>query len=151
MKHEGMVHALEEIHRLLRPDGNLVDIRPVVEAPLIEVHQGGRVLFAQPNPDYSAEDYRQADNALAQVIQRRFFVLERSRQFDFLVYGSSVAELRAYIAEANAYEDGSKDEAAAAREAERVARVEGIMQGAGEGAEVATHERANIARLRAIR
>jgi hypothetical protein len=150
MKHEGMVHALEEIHHLLKPDGNLVDIRPVVEAPLIEVYQGGRVLFAQPNPDYSAEDYRQADNALAQAIQRRFFVLERSRQFDFLVYGSSVAELRDYVAEANAFEDGPKDEAAAAREAERVARVEGIMQGAGEGAEVATHKRAHIARLRAI-
>lgn len=151
MKHEGMVHALEEIHRLLRPDGKLIDIHPVVEAPLIEVHQGGRVLFAQPNPDYSAEDYRQADNALAQAIRRRFFVVERSGQFDFMVYGSSVAELRDYIAEANAFEDGSKDEAAAAREAERVAQVEGIMQGAGEGAEVATHERAHIAWLRAIR
>ncbi|MBI2973615.1 MAG: hypothetical protein HYY39_07510 [Armatimonadetes bacterium] len=151
MKHEGMVHALEEIHRLLRPDGSLIDIHPVLEAPLIEAYQGANVLFAEPSPDYSGEDYRQAEHALAQIVQRRLFVIDRKGEFDFLTYGSSVAELRDFLAKANAYDQRPKDEAVAAREAELYTRVEESMQTAGEGAEVAYHERARIARLKPMR
>lgn len=150
MKHEGMVHALEEIHRLLRPDGSLIDIHPVLEAPLIEVYEGAKVLFAEPSPDYSVEDYRQAEHALAMIVQRRLFFVERSGEFDFLTYGSSAAELRDFMAKANAYDDTPKDEAVAAREVELYARVEEIMQ-ASEGVEVAYHERARIARLNPVR
>ena len=79
MKYEGMVHALEDIQRLLRPDGCLIDIHPVLEAPLIEVYQGVRVLFVEPYPGYDyEEDLRQAEDALAQIVQRRLFVVERS-------------------------------------------------------------------------
>jgi len=151
MKHEGMVHALKEIHRLLRPNGTLIDIHPVLEAPLIEVSQGGRVLFAEAFPFHDYDDYRQADDALAQIVERRLFVIERSGKFDFLTYGSSVAELRDFMAKANAYDDRPKDEAVAAREAELAARVEEIMQAAGEGVEVTHHERARIARLKPVR
>ncbi len=145
-----MVHALEEIHRLLRPDGSLIDIHPILEAPLIKAFQGGRVLFAEPSPGYSGEDYRQAEHALAQIVERRLFVIERSGEFDFLTYGSSVVELRDFLAMANAYDVSPKDEAVEAREAELYARVEGIMQASGEGAEVAYHERGRIARLKAV-
>ena len=148
MKHEGMVHALEEIQRLLRRDGSLIDIHPVLEAPLIEAYQGGKVLFAEPVPFRDYEDDRQAEDALTQVVQRRLFVVERGGEFDFLHYGSSIAELRDYMAKANAYDDRPKDEAVAAREGELYTRVEEIMQAAGEGAEVAYHERGRIAQLR---
>lgn len=151
MKHEGMVHALEEIHGLLKLHGSLIDIHPVLEAPLIEVYQGATVLFAEPSPDYSEEDYRQAEHALAQVVQRRLFLVDRSGEFDFFTYGSSVAELRDFLAKATAYDDTPKDEAVAVREAELYARVEEIMQASGEGAEVAYHERARIARLNPVR
>jgi hypothetical protein len=155
MKHEGMVHALEEIRRLLKPDGSLIDIHPVLEAAIIKVYQGGKVLFAEPDPKHDyygyGEDYRQADAALAQVVQSRLFVVERNGEFDFLTYGSSVAELRDFIAKAGAYGERPKDEAVAAPDAELYARVEKIMQEAGEGGEVATHERARIARLRPLR
>jgi len=150
MKHEGMVHALEEIQRLLRPGGSLIDIHPVPEAWVIEVYQGSRVLFAEPwrDDDYYDEDVRQAEDALAQIVRRRLVVIERSGEFDFRIYGSSVAELRDFLAKENAYDDRPEDEAAAARKAELYARVEAIMQAAGEGAEVAHHERGRIARLR---
>jgi hypothetical protein len=147
MQTEGMVHALEEIHRLLKAGGSLVDIHPFVEPPRIEVHKDGRVLFTEPKPDYSTDDYRLADDALAQVIQRGLYFIERSGNFNFLVYASSVPELRDYTAETNACLDEPKEEAAAAREAEFIARVEGTLQGVGEGAEVATSERARITRL----
>jgi len=74
----------------------------------------------------------------------------RSGQIDFLIYGSSVAELRDFMAEASAHRDRPTDEVVAAREAELAARVEAIMRAAGEGAEVAHHERARLARLRPI-
>lgn len=151
MKHEGMVHALEEIQRLLRPGGSLIDIHPFLEAPLIKAFQGGRVLLAEPSPDHDEEDIRHAEDALAQVVERRLFVIERSGEFDFLTYGSSVAELRDFMAKANAYDDSPKDEAVAAREAELYARVEEIMQASGVGAEVAYHERCHIARLKPVR
>ena len=148
MKYEGMVHALEEIRRLLRPDGCLIDIHPVLEAPLVEVYQGSRVLFVEPYPGYDyEEDLRQAEDALAQIVQRGPFVVERSGEFDLLTYGSSVAELRDFWAKAGAYDDSPKDEAVEGREAELYARVEEIMQAAGPGAEVALHERARITRL----
>lgn len=146
-----MVHALEEIHRLLRPDGYLIDIHPVLEAPLIEVHQGAKVVFAEPSPAYDyEEDLQQAERALAQIIQRRLFVLERSGEFDFLTYGSSIAELRDYWARAGAYDESPKDEAVTAREAELYVRVEKVMQAAGQGAEVVGHERGRIARLKPV-
>jgi ubiquinone/menaquinone biosynthesis C-methylase UbiE len=151
MTPEGMVHALEETRRLLKPEGTLVDIHPTLEPTLIEVHKGGSLLSARPKADHAAEGYRQADNALAQAVQRQLFAVEHTEQFDFLIYGSSVAELREYIAESNAYNDSPEDEAESAREAGFFASVEEIMQGAAEGAEVATHERAIIARLRPIR
>jgi SAM-dependent methyltransferase len=34
MEHRGMVHALQEIRRLLKPRGILIDIHPVPVAPL---------------------------------------------------------------------------------------------------------------------
>lgn len=146
-----MVHALEEIHRLLRPDGYLIDIHPVLEAPVIEVYHGAKLLFAEPGPDYWGEDYRQADHALTQVTQRHLFVVERSGEFDFLTHSSSVAELRDFLAEANAYEARPKEEAAVGWNADLTARVEAVMQAAGQGAEVAYHERARIARLKPVR
>ena len=153
MKPEGMVHALEGIYRLLRPDGCLIAIRPVSGASLIEAHQGGRVLFAEPVP-VPPEEYEviaQAEDALAQVGQRRLFLVERGGEFDFLTYASSVTELRDLVAKANAFHEGPRDEAVVAREAELAARVEEIMRAAGEGAEVVLHDKARIARLRPVR
>lgn len=87
MEHEGMVHALEGIERLLRPDGSLIDIHPVLEAPLVEVHTGGGVAFAESSPSYDyEEDLRQAEDALARIVQRGIFVTDRGHEFDFLTY-----------------------------------------------------------------
>ena len=110
-------------------------------------------MFAEPwrVHDGYDEDLRQAEDALADIVRRRLFVIERSGEFDFLYYGSSVAELRDFLAEADAYDDRPIAEAVAARRADLYARAEEFMQAAGEGAEVAHHERGRIARLRPMR
>jgi SAM-dependent methyltransferase len=151
MEHEGMVHALEEIQRLLKPDGCLIDIHPVPEAPLIEVHQGAEILFAEPSPDHDAKDEHHAEDALARIAERRLFVIESSGEFDFLIYGSSVAELRDYREKTEAYDTRSVDDATAARGADQYDRVEKIMKSGGRGSEIAYHERGRIARLTPLR
>ncbi len=151
MNHEGMVHALEQIRRLLRPDGILVDIHPVPEGPTIEAYQGDRLLFSERKRETCSERGLHAENALAQVVRRGLFIVERRMEFDFQTYASSVHELRAYWGERNAYDDYPKDEAMVAREEVLYAQVEEILQASGAGAEVAIHERARIARLRPAR
>jgi len=136
-----MVHALEEIHRLLKPDGYLIEIHPILETPLVKVFDGSTILFVGPYPGYDyEEDLRQAENALQQIVQRQLFVIERISEFDFLTYGSSIAELQDFWGEP-----------AEAREAELYAQVEKFMQAARNGAKVALHERARISRLMPMR
>ena len=45
-----MVHALEEIHHLLKPDDCSIEIHPVRGTPLVKVYQGSTVLFVGPIP-----------------------------------------------------------------------------------------------------
>ena len=146
-----MVHALEEIQRLLKADGCLIDIHPVLEEPLVKVYQGSRVLFVESDPNYDyEEDLQQAEDALAQVVRRGLFVIEQSKEFELVTYGSSVPELRDYWAKVGAFDNNPKDDLVEARVTEHYARVEEIRQAAGPGAEVALHERARILRLKPI-
>ncbi len=146
-----MVHALEEIRRLLKPDGCLIDIYSIHEARLIKVYHGNDILFVEPDPSYCGKDSRQWEDALAQVVQRGLFAIERDSEFDLAVYGSSVAELQEFYDELEAYDDSPVDEAVEARAKELYNRVENIMQAVGDGAQVAYHERARITRLRPVR
>jgi hypothetical protein len=148
MEHEGMVHALDGIKRLLRPDGSLIDIHPVLEAPLVEVHKDGVVTFAEPSPSYDyEEDLRHAEDALARTLERGEFVRDRGREFDFTTYGSSVSELRDFMAVAGAYDDRPQDETVVTRKAELYARIGEVMGASGERSEVALHEKGRMARL----
>ena len=151
MDQEGMVHALEEIHRLLKPGGVLIDIHPIPEGYTIKALERGRILFAKRKRETCSESVLCAEEALAESVERNLFAVDRRAEFDFLTYAPSVRELRAYWDELNAYEDDAKDEATEARVEKLYSQVEQIMQKTGAGAEVAIHERARIARLRPVR
>jgi SAM-dependent methyltransferase len=151
MAHKGMVHALEEIYRLLKPGGDLIDIHPVPEGYLIKAFQGERILFAERKRETCSEDVLQAENAIAEIVNRDLFTIEKTAEFDFLIYASSVPELRDHLAELDAFEDAPLDESTVAREEFLYAKVEEIMQASGAGAEVAIHERVRIARLKPVK
>ncbi|MGH2347886.1 MAG: hypothetical protein ACRDFT_00305 [bacterium] len=146
-----MVHALEEIHRLLTPDGRLIDIHPVREAPLIKVLRRGAVMFSEPAPDHDGDDYRHADAAVANVVRRGLFAVEHRTEFDFVTHAASIAELQEYLEESNAYEHAAKDQSRAAQDAAVARRVEQVMRASGRGATVVHQERTQIARLKPIR
>ena len=148
-----MVHALEEIHRLVKPDGILIDIHPVVESSHVEIHQGGKLDVAGSfTVRQWCIDYEQADEALTEVIQRGLFAVEREGIFDSLTHYDSVAEMRTSLKESIdkfARDSQSIDEAAPDAEA-IAARAEEMMQAAAPGAELIVRERAHISRLRPI-
>ena len=142
-----MVHALEETRRLLKLDGVMVNILPVPEGYFIEVHHDGRILFAECKRETLSEDVLRAEAAIKQVLDRGLFVIDQKDEFDFLIYGSSVSEVRAYWEEQNAYEEEPKAKDILAREEYLYAQVEEILDELGEGAEVVIRERVRIARL----
>ena len=142
-----MVHALEKAQRLLKSDGRLIDIQPLIEAPLLKIYQGNSVISVEPDPSYDyEEDLRQADAVLTQVIQRGLFVIEERSEFDFLTHGSSTQALLAFWGKTSTVDDISEDPAEQ-RIKKVYARVEEIRQATGQGAEVALHESARILRL----
>jgi SAM-dependent methyltransferase len=105
MQAEGMVHALEEIHRMLRPGGVLIEIHPVHGA-WIEVRSGIEELFVEPDPGFDSDDeLRPTEDAVSRVVDRAIFVLDGSREFDFLYYASSVGELRDHFALVGGYDE----------------------------------------------
>lgn len=145
-----MVHALEEIRRLFKRDGVLVNMLPLPEGYYIEVHHGGRILFAEPRPETFGEDVIRAEAAIKKVLDRGLFVIDREDEFEFRTYGSSVSEIRAYWEKQNAYEEEPKAEDILAREEFLYGRAAELLDELGEGAEVVFRERVRIERLRPL-
>ncbi len=144
-----MVHALGEIHRLLRRDGCLIEIHPVVGPPTVEVRQDSIRTFAEPDPGYDYEDdLRSAEDAVDRVIEAGIFMVDRSREFELRTHSSSVAELRDHFAVSGAYDADPKDEHLLALQADLYGRVENALRTSGRSAEVVYCERARMARLR---
>jgi len=146
-----MVHALEEVHRLLKSTGVMIDMHPVAESLPMEIQQGGKI---DPVGRLSViqwiNDYQQADIALTEIKQRGIFVVERESVFDAPTYYDSVEEMSTHLKQSIdkfardaewAAKDISQEEALAARAAK-------LRQAAGSGAEVVLHERIHISRLR---
>jgi 2-polyprenyl-3-methyl-5-hydroxy-6-metoxy-1,4-benzoquinol methylase len=93
-----MVHALETVHSLLKPGGVLVDIHPGTEKAGILAQVNGKEYFldsVEETDDYI--EYKQANEALAQVIERGLFTIEEAGQFTFLIHAATIEEMREYL------------------------------------------------------
>jgi len=139
MEPAGMVHALEIIHQLLRPHGKLIDIHPVGEPSPIEVRMGGQTTLAgwlTETDDFV--EYKQADDALAQAIQRGWFLAEREATFPFVTHADSMSELREYLAKE--WKDAILDDQTARK-------VEELLAGPERDKELLVHDRIHILQL----
>ena len=145
-----MVHALEEIHRLLRPNGTLIDIHPYASPSIVQVVQNGEILFAEPKRDISDEHegVLAAEDALSEVVEREVFLVERAEEFDFYSYGPTVLSLRQFWDEYNEYEDEPQTDDRLAQEEVVYSKAEALRE--ERNAEAAIHERTKIARLKPI-
>jgi hypothetical protein len=99
MEHEGMVHALSEIRRVLMPDGILIDLRPVLDRWQIEVASmresrgTGRM---QDFPVGLADD-EAANQSAARAAQDGWFRREQEDFFSFIYSWDSPKEMEAWI------------------------------------------------------
>jgi hypothetical protein len=119
-----MVHALEESWRVLRPNGVMIDVRPVSSYPPVEIVSGTESQLAGHIDDTKdrADDIA-TDEALDQVLQRGLFEQQKAEQFSFSLYWNSVDDMQTY-----AKDRWSKDEqipSHVSRQAKRLVDVAG--------------------------
>ena len=97
-----MVDALSRAHRMLRPDGRLIDLRPATELV-------ARVSVGKADAGWTEaglltieharrQRYAAADIAMQLAIDRGWFVRELETGVEFARYADSPDELRDYIA-----------------------------------------------------
>ena len=144
-----MVHALEEIHRLLKPTGTLIEIHPSVDAPpFMEVRSNGQLSFSEADPvfDYE-EDLRHADSAVATVLDRGAFVLDDRRTFELRTYAASVKELRDHWVLVGAYDPEEPEETLMRRRDEMYGRAQAALDAGSGWAELIYVEPATMSRL----
>ena len=118
-----MVHALEKIQRLLKPDGKLIDIHPTGAPVALEVRIRERIFPAgwiQETDDFV--EYAWAADALASVVNSRRFTVEKQDLFTFCTYADSVNELREYLTEE--WKDAVLDDITAMRAEELLSTIE---------------------------
>jgi hypothetical protein len=148
MEPEGMVHALEQIHRMTRPAGKLIEIHPALEFPFLEVRSNGELFFSEKDPGFDyEEDSRHAETAVATVVGRGLFNLEESRRFELRKHASSLQELLDHWAVSDAYITEEKEETLARRAEEMYTRAHEVLQRSPGAAELVYVEPATISRL----
>ncbi len=94
-----MVHALNEIQRVLVPDGILIDLRPLAVRWPIEVVSSRETKEAGKVTDLDLEDDRAANESMARAEAQGLFVREQEEFFPLFYYWDSPNEMKEYIDE----------------------------------------------------
>jgi SAM-dependent methyltransferase len=94
-----MVHALEEIHRVLKPNGVLIDLRPIEENWKAEVvtstnYQTCGSLTALPR---GVADDEAANQAVGQVERRGLFIKEKEEMFSYFYVWDRPSEMKEFM------------------------------------------------------
>ena len=139
---ESMVHALEQIHFLLKPEGVLIDIHPIGEPPPIEVRLGAdihTVGWVREGDDYC--EYVAATGALETAVSRNLYTWQKQGTFTYTVYADTILSLRDHLAET--WTDAIIDE-------DVIRRTQDLMQILEPDKEVILREIIKIARLKPV-
>ena len=96
-----MVHALDEIRRVLKPNGILIDLRPVEDHWSVEVAsmQGITAAGLLTDMPIGIADDEAAFRAMREVESRGWFVKEREEEFAFFYYWDTPSEMKEYMEE----------------------------------------------------
>jgi len=97
-----MVHALQEIHRVLDTDGILIDLRPLHEEVLLDIVVDD---YCKPFSQFTSTQHIHKDHetayGLERVLDAGWYVAKAQSPFDFERYWDTIAELREYIENRN--------------------------------------------------
>lgn len=94
-----MVHALDEIRRTLKPNGILIDLRPVEDHWSVEVASQQNILTAGQLTDMpiGKADDEAAFRAMREVEARGWFTREREEEFSFFYYWDTPSEMKEFM------------------------------------------------------
>lgn len=94
-----MVHALDEIRRVIKPNGILIDLRPVEANWSVEVFSsvGYQVAGRLSDLPIAVADDEAAYNALREVESRRWFIKEKEEEFAFYYYWDTPSEMKEFM------------------------------------------------------
>jgi hypothetical protein len=84
------VHALRHVHKLLIPDGTLVDLHPVNEE---RVEAAGRELGVIEEPEWLLVDLPNAERRVGDAIRDGLFALEVEAAFELIQHFDNAEEL----------------------------------------------------------
>lgn len=94
-----MVHALEEIHRILKPNGVLIDLRPLESNWKVEVVSalGWQTCGSLSDLPQGVADDEAANQATGEVERRGLFIKEKEETFDYFYYWDTPSEMKEFI------------------------------------------------------
>lgn len=96
-----MVHTLDEIKKVLVPNGILIDLRPVLDHWPIEVASAREVLETGRMQDFDIglADDKAANRTMAEVEKKGWFVRESEEFFPYIYSWDSANEMEEWIQE----------------------------------------------------
>lgn len=99
MEHAGMVHALDEIRRTLKPNGVLLDLRPVEDNWQVEVvsSTGWQAAGRLSDLPAAVEDDEAAFHAMREAESNGWYVREKEKEFDFFYYWDTPSEMKEFM------------------------------------------------------
>lgn len=94
-----MVHALDEIRRTLKPNGILIDLRPVEDNWTVEIASGQKVEIAGKLIDVpiGKADDEAAFRAMREVESYGWFIKKREEEFFFFYYWDTPSEMKEFM------------------------------------------------------
>jgi len=101
MEHESMVHALDEIRRTLKPNGMLLDLRPVESNWSVEVSSSTGYQAAGRLTDLpvAVADDEAAFHAMREVESRKWYIKKEEEEFAFFYYWDTPSEMKEFMEE----------------------------------------------------
>jgi len=91
-----MVDALRRAHRMVKPDGCVIDLHPSVARASVEV---GDTVTGHVEAGDASLRHAAADLALAAAVDEGLFTVGHALVFTFFTYGDTIDELRDYVVE----------------------------------------------------
>ena len=94
-----MVHALNEVRRVLIKGGLLIDLRPMLDRWPVEISSPSSVQVVGRATDLRepVSDDEAADATMQESLQRGWLIRERQETFSFFYYWDTPNEMRQYI------------------------------------------------------
>jgi hypothetical protein len=137
-----MVHALNKSHRILHPNGLLINVQPLPTPQLIEVqfHETiHKIGWLREGEDIDTS--RSSLNALAQVVEDHEFLLEDERDFAYNIYVDYLPEFQEWL---------SAWWSSAILSDRIILRLEEVLRDANQSARIVLAMRVRMTKLRAV-